>query len=77
VRSAKEDNTSSSGEDLSKMGVGILNLIRIMECLRGKRDLSGWDFDRTQKRTSLTIRPPREYATNMMGRLRYVNLSFE
>jgi hypothetical protein len=26
------------------MGVGILNLIRIMECLQG--NLSGWEFDR-------------------------------
>jgi len=44
VRSAQEDYTSCSGENLTKMRVGILNLIRIMECLQG--NASGWVFDR-------------------------------
>jgi len=40
MRSAKEDYTSRNGEDMRKMRMGVLNLIGIVECLKGK--LSGW-----------------------------------
>ena len=42
VRGAQEDYTSRNGGDMSKMGVGILHSIRVVECLQGK--LSDWDL---------------------------------
>ena len=44
VRSPQEDYASSNRDDLSKMGVSILNSIRIIECLQ--RNLSDWEFYR-------------------------------
>ena len=34
MRSTQEDYTSRKGEDPSKMRLGVLNLIRIVECLK-------------------------------------------
>ena len=44
MRCAQENYTSRSGEDLGKMGVGILDSIRMVECLQG--NLSSWVFEK-------------------------------